>query len=601
MGARPRARAPHRLLAPARRHHRGHRARDLDVVAGRREPVLAEPLRRARRGPRAPAAGHLRPPASSSPPAPTRPATPASTCCSPRSPTPAAPTPASSGDDAGAAPGRARPRAPRPARRRRPRRHGGPLGAGACSTPPPRCATSSRTTPGSSSATSSATSPCSTATCPVAAVTGALGRVMAAMLALAGLSAESMVRDDGWQFMEAGRRLERAPPAVRACCRPPSPPAATPPPTACVIESVLTSAESIITYRRRYRSHAQVETHARPAGARRRQPPVARLPGRPAGRRRRRHAATPRPSGARRIDAHRRRAGHPGRAGRHQRAGPGRRRRRPATLDAAARPPSLTAFLAEVTALLTAPRRRQLDRGPLHPPAPAAGRGRGRRRRARSSSSSRSGGRDLPRRAPHPVRATTSEVSASYGEAHLHPRETQGQQTLRRRRSPSTRSPSTTASGATSSATGSPTSPCSSRTGRSPSRPPRWSTSATGGRSCRSSATCAGSRPATCCTATPAVETLDARQFVLASPAAAAVGRRPPSTPRRSFAPGRPLVEALDDLCDPAARRLRVRARRDHGEHAGRRGARPPRRACARTSPTSPSRACAASASPRAT
>lgn len=94
---------------------------------------------------------------------------------------------------------------------------------------------------------------------PVAAVTGALGRVMAAMLALAGLSAESMVRDDGWQFMEAGRRLERA---LQLCGLLQATittrrDAAT---DSLVVESVLTAAESIVTYRRRYRSHAQLET-----------------------------------------------------------------------------------------------------------------------------------------------------------------------------------------------------------------------------------------------------------------------------------------------------------------------------------------------------
>ena len=94
---------------------------------------------------------------------------------------------------------------------------------------------------------------------PVVAVTGLFGRVLAAMLALSGLSAESMVRDDGWQFMEAGRRIERA---LQLC----SLLAATittrrdPATDSLVIESVLTAAESIVTYRRRYRSQAQVET-----------------------------------------------------------------------------------------------------------------------------------------------------------------------------------------------------------------------------------------------------------------------------------------------------------------------------------------------------
>ena len=94
---------------------------------------------------------------------------------------------------------------------------------------------------------------------PVAAITGALGRVMGAMLALSGLSAESMVRDAGWQFMEAGRRIERA---LQLCALLGSTVTtrhddAT---DSLVIESVLAASESIITYRRRYRSRAQVET-----------------------------------------------------------------------------------------------------------------------------------------------------------------------------------------------------------------------------------------------------------------------------------------------------------------------------------------------------
>ena len=44
------------------------------------------------------------------------------------------------------------------------------------------------------------------------------------------------------------------------CCGPPSPSSATPPTDSLLLESVLTAAESIITYRRRYRSQAQLET-----------------------------------------------------------------------------------------------------------------------------------------------------------------------------------------------------------------------------------------------------------------------------------------------------------------------------------------------------
>jgi uncharacterized circularly permuted ATP-grasp superfamily protein/uncharacterized alpha-E superfamily protein len=94
---------------------------------------------------------------------------------------------------------------------------------------------------------------------PVAAATGALARTMQALLALSGLAGESMVRDDGWQFLDAGRRIERA---LQLCelldatvtVRRDE---AT---DSLVLESVLTAAESIITYRRRYRSRAQVAT-----------------------------------------------------------------------------------------------------------------------------------------------------------------------------------------------------------------------------------------------------------------------------------------------------------------------------------------------------
>ncbi|MGE3620963.1 MAG: circularly permuted type 2 ATP-grasp protein [Acidimicrobiia bacterium] len=96
-------------------------------------------------------------------------------------------------------------------------------------------------------------------TLPLAPLSGPLGRVLQAMLALSGLSSESMVRDDGWQFMEAGRRIERALQLCRLL-------EATvvvrrdDVTDSLVLESALTSAESIITYRRRYRSVAQVET-----------------------------------------------------------------------------------------------------------------------------------------------------------------------------------------------------------------------------------------------------------------------------------------------------------------------------------------------------
>ena len=94
---------------------------------------------------------------------------------------------------------------------------------------------------------------------PQAAVQMALQRVMASLLALSGLEGESMVRDLGWCFLDAGRRLERAAQlvALLKATVVESRGTAT---DSLVLESTLTAAESIITYRRRYRSHAQLET-----------------------------------------------------------------------------------------------------------------------------------------------------------------------------------------------------------------------------------------------------------------------------------------------------------------------------------------------------
>ena len=87
----------------------------------------------------------------------------------------------------------------------------------------------------------------------------ALGSAMQSLLALGGLASESMVRDPGWHFMDAGRRIERALQLValmRSTLRTANGTATD----SLLLESVLTTAESIITYRRRYRSQAQVET-----------------------------------------------------------------------------------------------------------------------------------------------------------------------------------------------------------------------------------------------------------------------------------------------------------------------------------------------------
>lgn len=85
------------------------------------------------------------------------------------------------------------------------------------------------------------------------------GRVLQSLLAIQGLAAEGMVRDPGWRFMDAGRRVERALTVVgllRAVLvverdvRTDS----------LLLESVLAAAESVVTYRRRYRSTGQLAT-----------------------------------------------------------------------------------------------------------------------------------------------------------------------------------------------------------------------------------------------------------------------------------------------------------------------------------------------------
>lgn len=92
-----------------------------------------------------------------------------------------------------------------------------------------------------------------------AVVQRALQRVMQSLLALGGLGDESMVRDVGWRFLDAGRRIERAV-QMLTLLRATVTRARGTAIDSLTLESVLTAAESIITYRRRYRSQAQLET-----------------------------------------------------------------------------------------------------------------------------------------------------------------------------------------------------------------------------------------------------------------------------------------------------------------------------------------------------
>ncbi len=78
-----------------------------------------------------------------------------------------------------------------------------------------------------------------------------LDRLLEALLAMAGVGAEGMVRDAGWHLMDAGRRLERALYLVESLeatlttARPDEV-------ETYVLESVLIAHESSITYRRRH-------------------------------------------------------------------------------------------------------------------------------------------------------------------------------------------------------------------------------------------------------------------------------------------------------------------------------------------------------------
>lgn len=91
------------------------------------------------------------------------------------------------------------------------------------------------------------------------AVQATMQRLIQGLLALGGLGEESMVHDLGWRFLDAGRRLERALQLV-ALVRTTLTPQHDVGAGSLVLESTLTAAESIITYRRRYRSRAQLET-----------------------------------------------------------------------------------------------------------------------------------------------------------------------------------------------------------------------------------------------------------------------------------------------------------------------------------------------------
>jgi uncharacterized circularly permuted ATP-grasp superfamily protein/uncharacterized alpha-E superfamily protein len=83
-------------------------------------------------------------------------------------------------------------------------------------------------------------------------------RVLSGLLALAGIATENMVRDPGWYMLDSGRGLERALQIVSllraTICQ-----QRTADIDGIVVEAVLTAAESIVTFRRRYHARAGVD------------------------------------------------------------------------------------------------------------------------------------------------------------------------------------------------------------------------------------------------------------------------------------------------------------------------------------------------------
>jgi len=82
-------------------------------------------------------------------------------------------------------------------------------------------------------------------------------RVLSGLLALSGIATENMVRDPGWLLLDAGRGLERAMQVV-GLLRATLVESYGPDVDRTVLEAALTSSESIVTFRRRYRGRSGV-------------------------------------------------------------------------------------------------------------------------------------------------------------------------------------------------------------------------------------------------------------------------------------------------------------------------------------------------------
>jgi len=86
-----------------------------------------------------------------------------------------------------------------------------------------------------------------------------LDQLITSLVALTGLTTESMTREQGWRFLDSGRRIERALNVI-SLTRSLAVPIFAPGVENVMLESLLVSCESLITYRRRYRSYLQLAT-----------------------------------------------------------------------------------------------------------------------------------------------------------------------------------------------------------------------------------------------------------------------------------------------------------------------------------------------------
>ena len=83
-----------------------------------------------------------------------------------------------------------------------------------------------------------------------------LDELLSALAAFSGLAMESMIRDHGWRFLDSGRRLERAL-LLSSLLRATLALRLDAPAEGLLFEDVLAANESLVTYRRRYRSYLQ--------------------------------------------------------------------------------------------------------------------------------------------------------------------------------------------------------------------------------------------------------------------------------------------------------------------------------------------------------